>query len=421
MEIKSVGARSSIYIGFVVLLVFQVFLVMSNVSAQDVVKIEKVMATGIGSTTETAVQNAAENALTQVVGSFMSTDTLLKKRTEIQDGIRSKTKTIDTSVKEYSQGSISTFEILESSSENGINRVTAVVEVRIDDFRKYIEKLAEGEVTIKKGLFAKVATISTNSQNAKRIVIDDILFPIINGTAVEFEINEPTVWGEMKSTYKHPSPHFMGNHKLLDETIVIPVAVIVNKSFLENATKKLESISVDKKRFSWDIGRGVDRYSPNYPKLWDEKYKNDGFLFVLSSSQKTADLYTLKGVKGAGRSGSYPSSLDLKEELETMAFADTEGYMILGSQRFPDLLVTLLGHNNQIIDEAIVRKNSNDPYMFADRTWSNLMTEQWQYASNLRGGKILMIYPKLTFHLFMNLEPEVLAKIGSIKIAMFNN
>ena len=57
-------------------------------------EIKTVTANGFGTTLESAAQNAAENALTQVVGSFIDAETQIKKQKEIRDGVISKTKII---------------------------------------------------------------------------------------------------------------------------------------------------------------------------------------------------------------------------------------------------------------------------------------------------------------------------------------
>ena len=69
-------------------------------------EIQTVTASGFGKTLEAAFQNAAENALTIVVGSFIDAETQIKKQKEIRDGVISKTKIIKKDVRDYSQGSI---------------------------------------------------------------------------------------------------------------------------------------------------------------------------------------------------------------------------------------------------------------------------------------------------------------------------
>ena len=106
-------------------------------------KIETIIANGIGISIQDAAQNAAENALTQAVGSFIDATTMVEKRTVIEDGIVSRSKVINKDIKEYSQGSIQYFEILDAKQTSGIFRVAARVDVRIEDFRAYIKETGE--------------------------------------------------------------------------------------------------------------------------------------------------------------------------------------------------------------------------------------------------------------------------------------
>ena len=47
-----------------------------------------VIANGLGTSIESAVQNAAENPLAQAVGSFVDSETPVERHTQITDGIR---------------------------------------------------------------------------------------------------------------------------------------------------------------------------------------------------------------------------------------------------------------------------------------------------------------------------------------------
>ncbi len=50
-----------------------------------------VVVTGLGKDTRSALQNAAENALTQVTGTFVRSDTTIERTSEIRGAIRSET------------------------------------------------------------------------------------------------------------------------------------------------------------------------------------------------------------------------------------------------------------------------------------------------------------------------------------------
>ena len=108
-----------------------------------------VIAEGLGKDIESAVQMAAEAALTQVVGSFIDSSKLIEKRKEIRDGIKTRTKTITSKLSEYSQGSIQRLDVLEVEDDDGLTRVTAKVTVRIEDFKHYILETVLAEKKIK--------------------------------------------------------------------------------------------------------------------------------------------------------------------------------------------------------------------------------------------------------------------------------
>jgi len=61
---------------------------------QDEKRTVIVIAHGLGGTIESAAQDAAQNALTEVVGSFIDSDKLVEKHAQISDGIRSEAKNI---------------------------------------------------------------------------------------------------------------------------------------------------------------------------------------------------------------------------------------------------------------------------------------------------------------------------------------
>ena len=62
--------------------------------------IQTVIVNGLGSTVESAVKNAAENALIQVVGSFVSADKQIDRRSQIENGIRNETKNVSSTTRE---------------------------------------------------------------------------------------------------------------------------------------------------------------------------------------------------------------------------------------------------------------------------------------------------------------------------------
>jgi len=99
-----------------------------------------------------------QNALTNVVGSFMDSNKMLEKRVEIQDGVRSQTSRIDTNIKEYSKDQSSILRYFRSRSRLVLLRSLQKSQFRIDDFKAFIKKLAEGKTDVEAGLFSSLST-----------------------------------------------------------------------------------------------------------------------------------------------------------------------------------------------------------------------------------------------------------------------
>ena len=219
-------------------------------------EIKTVTSTGFGTTLESAAQNAAENALTQVVGSFIDAETQIKKQKEIRDGVLSRTKVIKKDIRDYSQGSIKYFEILKVIESNSIFNVTARVDVRIDDFRSYIKKLASDKKEIDSGLFTSIKTDQENIEN-KIDLLGKIINPLINGEVIDIEIGNPQRLIELSAfncTYLNIESRiscdnykfYIGSSINPNSAIALPIIFSLNKDFQNNAINILENISSDK-------------------------------------------------------------------------------------------------------------------------------------------------------------------------------
>ena len=64
-------------------------------------KVKTVITKGFGSTVDEASQNALKNALKQVVGSFIDSETLFSKKKEITNGIVELSKTVKKDMQDY--------------------------------------------------------------------------------------------------------------------------------------------------------------------------------------------------------------------------------------------------------------------------------------------------------------------------------
>ena len=154
-------------------------------------QIREVTVIGRGETFDKAAQNAAKNALTQVVGSFLDSETIVSKKTLIDAGLIEKTKEITVDISEYSQGSIQSLKILNTFRENGLAVAVAKVVVRIDDFRRYIQELATGSTDISTGLFATIASERNNLQQMYEIFYGKIFKPVAQGQVISIDMGSP--------------------------------------------------------------------------------------------------------------------------------------------------------------------------------------------------------------------------------------
>lgn len=207
-------------------------------------EVREVISEGVGRDVAEAAQNAAQNALTTVVGSFMDSSTVLEKRVQIQDGVKTQTKNIKKDVKEYSQGFIQKFEILSTSNE-GLIKVTAKVSVRIDDFKTYIRKLAEVEVAVNEGLFAQIKTEEKQSQNATSLIYDSIITPIVRGEVITLTASAPKPLSQFDEKISKNFADFERKNPQLS-IVGFNVDAKIAEEFIQNTRKILDSIAKKK-------------------------------------------------------------------------------------------------------------------------------------------------------------------------------
>ncbi|TXN29128.1 hypothetical protein [Methylobacterium sp. WL19] len=213
--------------------------------------IQTVVAQGMGTDVESATKNAAENALTQVVGSFIDTEKMLEKRSQIVDGIRSETRSLRSNVREYSQGSIKALEVVDTTTEGGLVRIQARVTVRVEDFKAYIKKVAVGETAMGAGLFAQIATAHSQQQSLEGLLKDKIVGPIAAGEVVRISVGSPVPLAnsDLVQQQDHGGPaarEISQMNRVL--SVVFPVEVSLDESFGQNLVRTLESTATDKLR-----------------------------------------------------------------------------------------------------------------------------------------------------------------------------
>ena len=150
-----------------------------------------VVVEGTGPDVPSASQDAAKKALMQVVGSFVTSETTLEKRTRLDEGVRTESKKIESNIRDYSQGYISNFETQSTVQVDKLYRVTAKVTVRRDEFRTYITEYIVGSANVDGGgLFAQIAVEKDQTKNKLSILVDS-LFPIFDGGVETFSVSPP--------------------------------------------------------------------------------------------------------------------------------------------------------------------------------------------------------------------------------------
>ena len=277
-------------------------------NALDKKEIKTVIANGYGSSLESAAQNAAQNALTNVVGTFIDSRTMLEKRAEILDGIYSESSLIKKNINSYSQGSINYFEILNSQQNGSIYQVTARVDVKIDDFRAYIKKLALKTKEISTtNLVVKMKAKKNNLDNKFKF-IPEIITPIFEGEVSDIEIND-----ELRSIddlyndencriyfgYRFCKPYSKDFFKYLnkEKTVYFTFTVKLKKDFYTNVINTLENIS-DLKTSSVTSYNGKDSFNRiaknNSYNFWDEQ--DVGFIIRENKKQVHSQYFILKNI-----------------------------------------------------------------------------------------------------------------------------
>jgi len=172
---------------------------------------ETVTVKGFGESVDNAVKNAAFNALTKVVGSFMDAESYFKYQEEIKNAIVKQTESFSYDVQEYSKGSITLFEIINKSKEDGIYKISANVTVGLENFQTYLNELLAFGSNV--GSYSDSLCMRTFGYD--EVCNKDFSF-------------------------------FTKNNLVPDKTILIPFEISLKDGYLENTEKTLSKISSEK-------------------------------------------------------------------------------------------------------------------------------------------------------------------------------
>lgn len=385
----------------------------------DEPKTQRVVVVGVGDTPQSAAVNAAENALTQVVGSFVDTETILRKKVEIQNGVKDQTKQIDTSTREFSQGSIKRFEVVSTEKDGALVKVTADVEVRIEDFRAYIKKLAEDSAEVETGVFASIATSKKQSENAAGMVLDGVT-SILTGEVIQFQIGEIAPF----SDWKAGNANLNLAHPTSQNTFVLPLKIEINGAFLENFKAKLDNVSFQKKTIE----------APNettFPApCYTARRETPGFdesidaVIATDNGNSTWSLFMIKNGRAGSKALDYRFSLNpemsLAESVHETALASPQMLLNYAMYLYPDLVVEFQDAGGRSVKTAIVSRNNrystSDQTVFASGGWSSIGGDDLSQSST--ASSCLVIYPQTSIDLFATLTDAELATVKSIRVAM---
>tara|TARA_B100000965_G_scaffold321546_1_gene282899 strand:- start:623 stop:1930 length:1308 start_codon:yes stop_codon:yes gene_type:complete len=396
----------------------------SNAAGSDEKIIKTVTASGYGTSVDAAAQNAAENALTQVVGSFIDAETQIKKQKEIRDGVISKTKVIKKDIKDYSQGSIKSFEILNVQQNGSIYNVTARVDVRVEDFRAYIKELAYGSTIVKSNLFTQIATEKENKDSKRDILTKKVLRPIMQGEVVEIKIGAPqsldAFYSSNYCTIKVDDYYLnitreeecseTGTFRYLDKskTIIMPVSFKLKDNFLENIKNILENISNDKIELLKNLPQETVYWiyeSFKQPKEWEKNVNR--YEVVIKSKEKysmfflpdiiPANKYSLPPYTGI-KNFDYDSSAKDFNNIRVKVL-DNKGNILIGQDFGP----------------GSSKMGSGNSFQFKEKKWGwgkpsfSLYTPNYKYRVNI-------IHNQRDYWLAIEMDIDILKKTNSISI-----
>jgi hypothetical protein len=308
-------------------------------------KFRTVTSTGVGVNVSEAAQNAAQNALSQVVGTFIQSSSSLDKKIKIENGIKNETKNIRVDIKEYSQGYVQSFSIIKIDKFSDIFQVTAKSTIRIDDFKAYILRLAEGQREINGGLFAQVSTLKSQQANLQGLFSEKIL-AVINGQVSIFNIGEP-------NSVESLSPNFINENYLIRNfinenrqkmLIYFPVRMEIDPDFLTNMQNTFESTALGRHRLN---SESTDYVSMG--KFRQQIYDNNGIGIIIHNEKNGSSGKIMNGY-------SFPSN-SLKNNMPWMN--DCEASFIRNEINFPSLEIKLFDFEEKVVFFSVLEANAN--------------------------------------------------------------
>jgi hypothetical protein len=417
---------------------------------------QTVIVEGVGTTPQDAAQNAAQNALTNVVGTFIDANTMLQKRTLINDGIKSETKNISKDIKDYSQGSIKSFEILETKQESGLFRVNAKVTVRNENFSVYIQQISHGEANVDRNSLIAIAEKIENEkhieenqktfekvsleiekkqqENANAILRDSIIKPLVSGEANDIFVGKPmAVSDAIKSADIDEETKVLLKVDLKNQNqIIFKVTFKLKPAFVENMNKTLKAISIEQKNIDLDdylnsdveVCEGtlclemIDKKNSRIANFFLIKPKNDYsfygihcYPYMIGSMYDMSGHYMGKNIMGNIKNGScYSDKKIMKIELKDL---DNLTLMIRNIEQ-AKFIANEYKNNSTSTNVSLITKSKS---IFSSVPW--LLIRKSDDLSIKNGDKYIeKIFNEDSVYVLLNLDADMIKKMDKITVTL---
>ena len=207
--------------------------------------IKSVIVSGFGTSFEKAAKNAAENALKQTVGSFIDTETILKEKIILSNNSQEKIQIFQDNLREYSQGLIKYFKVLDIKNQDSLYEVIAIAEVSLTNLKTYIKKISKDDVLVPIDLYADAITYKNNKKKSVALLKSKIS-EINNGEVFNTEVDEIRLLKNFSflnnnDARKKYIDKYIGLNP--NETIVFTIKLSLKEKFIDNFKNILDNIN----------------------------------------------------------------------------------------------------------------------------------------------------------------------------------
>ena len=395
--------------------------------------VRTVITIGYGKTVDEASQNAAEIALKQVVGSFIDSETLIKKKKEISNGIVKLSKTIKRDIQDYSQGIIKYFEVLNTEERNGIFIVEAKVEVLEGEFSNYIKEFAFAESSFPGDqLSIMIETNLKNNESKAELIKNKILKPIEEGSVYDIQLGKVIFASNWKNFCKQNEKKFklINGFPFCNQTnlttnysnvIIVPVSMKLDNDFLKNIENILENIKTQKFRVNSNTVSTSDFLNIDKSSLLFGLFKsNNSVIYLINDVKKIIASEQIK--KYPNSSMSWQSHPVLRDRLYINKTIKNE----IGAADFGGPIIRIFDSNNVEIDNlqcnvyrcAFMNENINllQVSYGVDPKYSLFGCHQYRPTSSITQLCIPTIITESNYLIVLSYPGDTLKTIKNIKI-----